>query len=448
MDNVIPAPRGPLADAAAESGTGIRTMRDQETGVTKHWIAGLLATCGLFAGPTFAEDWPEFRGPGATSRSDTDLPVEWDASQNVAWTADLPGRGLSGPIVVDGRVIVTANSGGRGDRLHILAFDEGTGRKLWRRQFWATGNLSCHPKMCMATPTPASDGQRIVAFYSTNDVVCVDLDGNVQWVRGLTKDYPHASNSVGMSSSPVIAGGAAIVQLETEGDSFVCALDMETGENLWRHPRPKKASWVSPVVLRAINQADDLVLIQSSNKLSLVEPRTGNALWTIERGFSTVPSAVVDGDLAFVPGDGILALRFGAGEPEVLWDSKKLRSSTPSPVIVDDRMYLLNTILVCADVKTGEPIWRLRLEGSFSSTPVVAGGKLYAFSEEGIAYVIALGDKEGTILARNRMTSPDDPDAESGETILCSPAVANGALFVRSDAHLWKIAKPAGSDQK
>lgn len=408
---------------------------------------GVVIAIGWVSAVAHADDWLEFRGPGATSRSDGDLPVEWDDSKNIAWTADLPGRGLSGPIVVDGRVIVTASGGGQGDRLHLMAFDENTGEKLWHRQFWATGNLSCNPKMCMATPTPASDGQRIVAYYSTNDVVCVDTDGNVQWMRGLTHDYPHASNSVGMSSSPVIAGGAVIVQLESEGDSFVCALDMETGENLWKLPRPKKASWVSPVVLRAINEADDLVLIQSSNGLSLVEPRTGKALWTIERGFSTVPSAVVDGDLAYIPGDGILALRLGAGQPEVVWDSKTLRSSTPSPVILEDRMYLLNNILVCADAKTGEPIWRLRLEGSFSSTPVISNGKLYGFSEDGIGYVIALGKEEGKILARNRMGTPSDPDAVGGETILCSPAVANGALFVRSDAHLWKIAETESSGQ-
>ena len=155
-----------------------------------------------FPGYIVASDWPQFRGPGATGTGDSqDLPVSWSDGQDIAWKLDLPGRGVSSPIVVSDRVIVTASSGYRQDRLHVLCFDARDGRKLWERQFWATGRTMCHPKTCMAAPTPASDGRRIFAFYSTNDLFSLDLDGNLLWLRGLTHDYPNASNSMGMASS-------------------------------------------------------------------------------------------------------------------------------------------------------------------------------------------------------------------------------------------------------
>lgn len=400
-----------------------------------------LAATAIWASAAVAADWTEFRGPGAVSRSGDSIPVQWGERENVSWTVDLPGRGLSGPIVVDGRVVLTASDGSRGDRLLVLAFDEKSGKPLWRRQIWSTGNLSCHPKMCMATPTPASDGRSIAAFFSTNDLVCLDLDGDVRWIRGLTHDHRNASNSVGMSSSPVIAGGAVVVQMENEGDSFVAAVDVECGRTLWRSQRPKKASWASPVAIRKGER--EWVLIQSSNSLSLVDPRTGEPSWTLQRPCSTIPTAAVDGDRVYVPGDGVLALQVGeTGEPVVLWESKKIRSGTSSPLLHMGRLYLLGgAILVAVDAESGEPVWRTRLEGSFSSTPVVANDKLYAFNEDGMAFVVELGETEGRVVARNRMAPPGAPDDSGGETILCSPALAHGALFVRSDAHLWKIGR-------
>ena len=154
--------------------------------------------------PDRASDWPQFRGTqGSAVAVDANLPASLDAQRNIAWKVNLPGQGHSSPVIVGDRVFVTCASGPKGKRLHALCFDAITGKQRWERQFWATGRTMCHEKMSNATPTPASDGQRIFAFYSSNDLICLDLEGNLQWFRGLNHDYQNASNSLGMSSSPI-----------------------------------------------------------------------------------------------------------------------------------------------------------------------------------------------------------------------------------------------------
>jgi hypothetical protein len=177
----------------------------------------LFCLAALLLSTQMGADWTQFRGTDTTGVSADKVPTR--IAESIAWTADLPGRGLSGPIVVGDQVILTASSGFNQDRLHVLSFSAKTGELNWERQFWATGRTMCHPKMCNATPTSASDGQRIFAFFSSNDLACLDLEGNLLWFRGLTHDYPNASNSLGMSSSPVVVGDTLVVQVENDSQS-------------------------------------------------------------------------------------------------------------------------------------------------------------------------------------------------------------------------------------
>ena len=164
-------------------------------------------------------------------------PANWTATENVAWKVDLPGRGPSSPIVVGKKIVVTCSSGVKQDRLHVLCFDAATGNRLWERQFWATGRTLSHPSSANAAPTPASDGELIFAFFSSNDLVCLDLDGNLKWLRGLAYDFPRAGNDVGMSASPTVVGDVVIAQVECQGDSFATGIDKRTGESRWRISR-------------------------------------------------------------------------------------------------------------------------------------------------------------------------------------------------------------------
>ena len=381
-----------------------------------------------------AADWLQFRGSENNPVAPNDsVPAKFSATENVAWKAPLVGDGVSGPIVVKGRVVVTASSGtARQDRLHVLAFDVKDGEQLWHRQLWALGRPFHHPTSANAAPTPASDGEHIFAFYSSNDLVCLDLDGNLLWYRGLGFDYPKAGNDVGMASSPLVVGDTVVVQVESLNDSFAAGLDKATGEERWRIRRPKAMNWVSPTALRG-KDGKLAVLLQAAKGISAHDPLTGKELWTFEGSAASIPSVMAVDDRVYVPAGGLTALKASPDGTsfEVLWSSNRLGPGNASPVVHDGRIYVLADVLKCGDANTGDVLWQLRLKGSFWATPVIAGGNIYCPNQDGQCLVVKLGEK-GEIVH----------EADLGEPLFASPAVADNALYLRTDKHLWKIASP------
>ncbi len=380
-----------------------------------------------------ASDWMQWRGPlGNGVAADTKLPSKLDP-QSVAWAIDLPGRGLSSPIIVGERVFVTATTGAKQDRLHVLCFNVGDGSLRWERQFWATGRTMTHEKIGGAAPTPASDGQRIYAFYSSNDCLALDLEGNLVWFRGLGRDYPNASNSLGMSSSLVVADGVVVAMVENDSESFTAGLDVKTGENRWKLDRPKKANWTSPSLLKGAD-GKTLVALQSSKGLAAVEPATGKVVWNYEEGASTVPSTTISAGKLFVPSNGLTVLEPGGeAAPKQLWRSAQLRPGTSSPLVVDNRVFTMNDggILSCADVADGKRLWQLRLKGPITSTPVAAGGFLYCVNEKGLVQVVDPAKPEGEVVS----------ELDLGQEVLGTPSIAAGSIFIRSDHKLWRIGR-------
>ncbi|QDU16050.1 outer membrane biogenesis protein BamB [Gimesia maris] len=391
-------------------------------------IIPVLAVC-LCCGA----DWPQFRGPLTNNVSLSDAPPAKVDQESIAWTADLEGRGASGPIIVGDKVFLTSTTGFKQDQLHVLCFDLKTGKQLWDRQFWATGRTQCHNKMCVATPTPASDGQRVFATFSSNDVVCLDLEGNLIWFRGLSHDYPNASNSLGMASSPVVVGETLIVPVENDDDSFTTGLDVKTGIARWKIKRPRVANWTSPAILKASPDTEPLVLLQSSEGVDAIYPQTGETAWQYEDGAGRIPSTTVGENTLFIPSNGLTALTPGSSSepPKVLWSEQKLSPATASPLVYQKKVFTVNRagVLTCASPQTGEVIWRLRLKGPFSATPIAAANHLYLISEKGLLQVVQLGEKQGEVTGEVHLK----------ETILATPAISDNSLFLRSDKHLWKI---------
>ncbi|MCX6907055.1 MAG: PQQ-binding-like beta-propeller repeat protein [Verrucomicrobia bacterium] len=396
----------------------------------------LLSLC-LAAAPLPAADWMQFRGPHGNGVSDeTDAPTVLDA-KSIAWAADLPGRGLSSPIIIGDRVIVTCSSGPQQERLHVLCFNASDGSKRWERQFWATGRTMTQTKTCVAAPTPASDGRRIFALFSSNDLICLDLDGNLLWLRGLTRDYPNASNSIGLSSSPVVIGDTVIVQVETDCDSFVAGIDTATGVNRWKTERPHNRNWSSPVVF-ADKPGRQVVAVQGLGGVVTILPTTGEVLWNRTNESANISSPTPGDGVLYVAARAIVALQADSDShtPKELWRNHLLAPGTPSPVVQGDRIFTLagGGKLCCGKTATGERLWSLQLKGAFSSSPVLAAGKLYTASEKGVVRIVDVTKPEGGQIIS---------ELDLAQTILCTPAIANGALYIRSDAKLWKFGKPA-----
>ena len=395
-----------------------------------------LIAVSLAAVSLLAADWPQFRGPHGNGVSDeTDVPATLDAAKSVAWTVDLPGRGLSSPIIIGDRIIITCASGPQQERLHVFCFNVKDGSKRWERQFWATGRTMTQSKTSVAAPTPVSDGQRIFAQFSSNDLICLDLDGNLLWLRGLTRDYPNASNSIGLSSSPVVVGDALIVQVETDCDSFVAGIDVATGVNRWKRERPHNRNWSSPVVF-ADKPGRQVVAIQGLGGVITVLPATGETVWNRTNESANISSPTPGDGVLYISSRALVALQADSEShtPKELWRNHLIAPGTSSPLVLGDRVFTLAGAgkLSCGKAATGERLWTLQLKGPFSSSLVAAGGKLYAVNEKGIVFIVDISKPQGEILSQ----------LDLGQTILCTPAIANGAIYIRSDGKLWKFVKP------
>lgn len=397
-----------------------------------------ILAIAISSSDSLADDWWQFRGEGGVSVADAELPTSFNDKSNVAWKTAMPGKGASSPIVVDGKVIVTCSGGENQDQLYAVAVDERTGKVVWTQKFWATGRCFVHPLSANAAPTPASDGKQIYVFFSSNDLACLDLDGNLVWYRGLAVDHPKAGNDVGMASSPVVQDGVVVVQVECQGDSFAMGLDAATGTTIWIQDRAKEGVWTSPVIIQAKNKSP-MVVLQSLANFDVLDLKTGTPTFRAEGNVSTISSAAFANGKLFVPINGTTAYSVSSsGELTEEWNSAKLRPSSMSSVVHGDRIYALNRagVLSAFSAIDGTEQEKIRVikGGSAWATPVVANGHMYFFAQGGQSYVVRLGSAPGE---KSEVVSEHTFD---GEVFLGSPAVANDAMFVRSDKYLWKIA--------
>jgi outer membrane protein assembly factor BamB len=385
------------------------------------WLARVALSLFL-TGFTSAADWPQFRGPQGAAVSTDPAPGPKLA---IAWDRELPGRGLSSPIILGNKVFLTCASGPDQSNLHVFCFDAGDGRVLWERVFKATGRTMSHNKTSVAAPTMCGDAKRVFALYSSNDLFALDHDGNLLWLRGLTFDYANASNSLGMASSPVLVGDTLVVQSENDTESIALGIDAATGVNRWKQDRPKAANWSSAVVWQ------DAVALQSSQGLTGIDPHTGKVLWNYSDGAATIPSSAVAGDAIYVPSNGLTALRPEKGAASQLWRVEGLKPGTGSPLVLDGSLFVLNGagILIKASPANGDEAWKLRLKGPFSASPVGAGHYVYLASERGDLQVVDTRAPEGEIVHTVALK----------DTILGTAALSGGALFIRSDKRLWKL---------
>jgi outer membrane protein assembly factor BamB len=381
-----------------------------------------------------AEDWTQFKGPNATGVSnEKNLPTEWSKDKGIKWQAPLPARGISCPVVAGNKVYVTCSSGSRDDRLHVLCFDAATGKQLWHRQLQGTGGTACHPKTCMAANTPVADDTGVYALFATADLVAFDADGTLRWYRSLVGDYPTISNQTGMASSPILVKDRLIVPMDNAGESFLAAIDTRYGKNVWKVDRPRDSNWVTPLVHEQKGKTE--ILFAGCGGLASYDASTGDRRWTYKGGSGSIPTAALDGDDLYLPVAGVSKVKLGEsgvkGEPD--WKTPGLQNSMSSPLVYEGRVYALNSqgFISCATAKTGKQLYKERVKGAFSASPIGADGKVYCLNETGACTVLKAGTDEFDVLATNDI---------GGET-LATPAIANGVIFIRTDKSLFAIGK-------
>lgn len=393
----------------------------------------LMAIMLLWSFSSNAADWPEFLGPrGRGVAADQAIRTTWSEAEGIAWKAELPGRGASSPIVVGDLVVVTASSGVRQDQLHIVALDKATGRTVWHRRLWATGRTLVHPTSAVAAGTPASDGQRIVALYSSCDLVAVDLAGRLLWQRNLAVEHPRSGNDVGMGSSPRIIDGTAIVQIDCQGDAFALGVDAATGEDRWIVPRAKISSWTSPLAVTTPAHGA-CVLLQNPQGLDLRLAGNGKSVWSWKGKCEGIPMTTESAAVVYVPGDGMASVAANAVDAQPAWRSPKLSCGIASPLVWGNSIACINRagVLCIGDTADGQLRGQIRLAGSFWASPILAGSTIVAANKEGKTFLVST-DGEPKIIAENELPG----------TFTATPALADGNVYLRSETTLWKVAAP------
>ncbi len=415
-----------------------------------HLTLLLLAILSV-ARPTFAENWPCWRGPrGDGSSSDSEIPTRWNGTNgdNILWKTALPGTGHSSPIVWNERVFVGACDEKTGDRI-LISIERRTGNILWQKTVVRAPLEKKHKLNSFASGTPATDGQMVyVAFLkpdasSLNErtpgemiVSAYDFAGQQQWQVSVGR----FASVHGYCSSPVLFKDSVIVNGDHDGDGYIVALQRDHGEVQWRIPRENNTrSYVTPII-REFNGRTQMIL-SGSKCVASYDPHNGARHWYLPGPTEQFVASMVDnGSLVFLtagfPEHHILAIRpDGKGtldDSHIVWRTTKGCSYVPSPIVVGDYFLVAadNGIGSCYEADNGKLMWLERMAPHFSASLVAANGLVYFVADDGVTKIIRPGPKF-EVVAENPL----------GEYCYASPAISNGRLFIRSEHHLFCVGK-------
>ena len=393
--------------------------------------------------PSIAADWPQFRGPlGNGVSQEKGLPVQWNESKNIAWASDIPGKGWSSPALVRGRLyLTTAVLDDENLSQRALCLNAQDGKPIWNTEIFsqpAADAPRIHGKNSHASPTPLVENGKLYVHFGPQGTACLDLDGNVLW-KTQELSYPPVHGNGG---SPVLVDGLLIFSCDGASNPFVAALDAATGGVKWKFAREsdsaKRFAFCTCEVITV--GGNKQVISPGAGVVNGLDPQTGKEIWRVTYdGYSVIPRPVFGHGLIFMStgydSPSILAIRpDGKGDvtdTHVAWTLKKGAPHTPSPLLVGNELYLVSDggIATCVDAKTGEEHWQQRIGTKFSSSPVYADGKIYFQDEDGKGTVLKAGIKFQK-LAENGFKEPS----------LASYCVGDGAIFVRTEKRLYKVA--------
>jgi outer membrane protein assembly factor BamB len=417
-----------------------------------------------------AENWPQWRGPGGQGIShETKLPDAWSPGKNIAWQAAVPGRGHSAPVVWNDRVFMTTAIEGEpvpgaravehmdsgkpflhpdsvgADRRHtykVLAFDGPTGKLVWEQTAWQGVPFdNRHRKSSFASPSVATDGAVVIAYFGAEGVYAYDVDGKALWKASVGKVK---TLGLGAASSPILHGDLVILQCDDdEGkDSAIVALETRNGKERWRTKRPVQVSWSTPVLVRAAGRTE--LVTNGTEWVIAYDPATGTELWRTKGVESNAIHTPIVGDgvvivTAGFPAKKVIAIQPGGagdltGTPQILWTYAKGTAYVVTPILYQGVVYLVNDrgVMTALDARTGSVKYeggRVPVPASFMGSPIAADGKILMTSEDGDTFVVRAGPKH-EVIATNSV----------GEPVYTTPAISNGRIYIRGERHLFAIA--------
>jgi outer membrane protein assembly factor BamB len=387
----------------------------------------------LLAALVLVQDWPEFRGPTGQGISDqTGIPLTWSETNNVLWKTPIPGKGWSSPVIHENRIWLTTATE-EGKSLRAICVDRNSGEILQDIEIFRLNSPGgINVKNSLASPTPVLEGDRIYLHYGAFGTACISQSGEILWKTRL--DYDNGQHGPG--GSPILYDDLLIVSCDGMTTQFIVALDKVTGKVRWKKYRQGYQAYSTPLVVRL--PGGDQIISPGAFRAIAYEPRTGKEIWQVRYGdgFSNVPRPVFGNGLVFIctgfQEPSMMAVRVdGRGDvtrSHVVWTLSRGVPLTSSPVLVGDELYMISDsgIASCVDARTGKQYWQERVGGNHSASPIYADNRIYFLSEEGESVVIAPG-RQFKVLATNQLDG----------RMLASMAVLNGAIFVRSQTHLY-----------
>ena len=430
----------------------------------------ILILC-LAAALAVAQEWPSFRGPNASGVADhQSLPDTWDVKTraNIRWITPIPGLAHSSPIISGDRIFVTTAVSSRPNatfkpglygegtasedvsvhKWQVFAIDRKTGKIQWTSTAYeGVPKEKRHIKSTYASSTPATNGKIVVAMFGSQGLYAFDLKGKLLWKKDLGRidagAYDDSSYEWGTASSPIIYKDKVIVQCDQQRNSFLIAVDANTGETRWRTERNELPSWATPTVITPPNGRPELVT-NAPNLVRGYDPETGIELWHLGGSSKiTAPTPFFASGLIYVasgrrPEAPIFAIKTGGsgditGTRTVAWSKQQRGSYMPTPIFYSGLFYVIGNagIFDCYEPATGVDVYRERIphQGSgFSASPVAADGKLYLSSEDGDVFIVRAGRKF-EVIGKNSM----------GEPLMATPALVDRTMYIRGERHLFAI---------
>jgi outer membrane protein assembly factor BamB len=436
----------------------------------------VVACLALTAVSVAADNWPSFRGPGASGVGEGKAaPLTWDvpAAKGVKWRVPVPGLAHSSPIVWNDQVCVATavSSAAAADlkvglygniesandqsshRWMVLCYDKRSGKLLWERVAQSgVPKVKRHTKSTHASSTLATNGRHIVAFFGSEGLHAFDMNGKPLW----SKDFGVLDSGFFMApeaqwafaSSPIIHDDRVIIQVDVQQNSFVAALDVATGNELWRTPRKDVPTWSTPAVYS--HGGTSQVIVNGWKHIGGYDLATGKEIWRMTGGGDIpVPTPIASHGLIFITNShggkspvyaikptarGDITLKDAeTSNAHIEWSAARDGAYMQTPIVYGELLYVCkdNGVLSVFDVKTGQRHFQTRLADGrtgFSASPVASNNRIYFTSEEGDVHVI----KAGTTfeqLAVNPL----------GEVAMATPAISDGIMFFRTRAHLVAV---------
>ncbi len=403
-----------------------------------------------------AELWSQWRGTAQDGAAPAgDFPTQWTEEQAVKWSIDLAGTGGSTPVLADNKLFLTCGVDGKN---HIQCYDVATGKQLWSVDAGADKGGK-HRKGSGANPSPVTDGKQVFGYFRSGNVVATDTNGKVLWTRNLQAEFGEDTLWWDLGTSPLLTDDALVIAVMQTGPSYVVALNKQTGDVLWRTERvldaPEEAaqSYATPLLTEIDGQP--IVAVMGADHLTLHRLNDGKEVGRLggfnpaaERYFRSISSPVIAGDIIICPyargatltGVNMKSLMQGAGDKAIVWFRDDLGADVPTPAARDGRVYVCGDkgVVTAINAQDGETLWEVKLPASrhaFSSSPLLAGDKLYLTREDATTFVVGpvTGDK-AKVVAEN-------PLKDTEPFTVASLVPYESGFVLRTRGRLYRLAQ-------